>query len=121
MNTRRSAIASLLVLVGLSGCGDRDKIWTTTVTDDPASLVELRDAVVWLDSSANRALVVHADADQKLAMSAIPLGHRVISSTPSPDGSKLFVLSQGDPVRLTANDELPALTVIDPTAGTQVR
>jgi hypothetical protein len=42
----------------------------------------------------------------------------VTSSTTSPDGTHLFVLSAGDTPRVTTSDELPSLTMIDATTFT---
>lgn len=115
--TRHRISALPLALLGLgsllvSACGGRAAAWDTPVSG-PVSVGALRNAAVLIDGSLNRALVARASADQVLTTTAVPMGKRIASTTTSVDRTQVFVLSQGDQVRLGPNDEGPALTVID--------
>jgi hypothetical protein len=79
----------------------------------PVTVEGLRNAAVVIDASLNRALVLRASADQLLAIDAVPIGKHVATTAASPDGSRVFVLSQGEPTRLSSRDEGPSLTVIE--------
>src|SRR6266851_6762300 len=94
-----------------SACGGRAAEW-----DTPAGVVTvggLRNAAVLVDENLNRALVVRASADQVLTTTSVPMGKRIALTTSSPDRNRVFVLSQGEQVRLGPNDEGPALTVLN--------
>jgi len=94
----------------LAACGDRSAEW-----DAPQSVLfkgELRDAVVLIDNSLNRGLVITAGSDQNLDFAVVPLGKRIASATTSPDRERMFIVSQGDEVLLRPTDEGPALTVL---------
>ena len=103
-------LASLLAAG--SGCGGRGAAWDTPVSG-AVTVGELAHAAVLIDSSLNRALVVHALADQTLTTTAVPVGKRIALTATSPTRDRVFVLSQGDEVRLGPNDEGPALTVFE--------
>jgi hypothetical protein len=95
----------------LAACGDRSAEW-----DAPQSVLfkgELRDAVVLIDNSLNRGLVITAGSDQNLDFAVVPLGKRIASATTSPDRERMFIVSQGDEVLLRPTDEGPALTVLE--------
>ncbi len=106
--------AAFLALGSLLGaaCGGRAAGWDTPVSSS-VTVGALRNAAVLIDDNLNRALVVRASADQTLTTTAVPMGKRIATTTTSPDRKRVFVLSQGDEVRLGPNDEGPALTVID--------
>jgi WD40 repeat protein len=94
------------------GCGGRPAEWDTPVSS-PVQVGSLRNAAVLIDSSLNRALVVQAVAEQNLVTTVVPVGKRIALTATSPDRKKVFVLSQGEEVRLRPTDEEPALTVFD--------
>jgi hypothetical protein len=114
MSIRTSQIAGAcaLSLAVASGCGDRAASWDAPVTS-PVAVEGLRNAAVLLDGSLNRALVLRAGADQVLSIDAVPVGKHIATAAASPDGSRVFVLSQGEPTRLSSRDEGPSLTVIE--------
>ncbi|MGH7269954.1 MAG: hypothetical protein ACREJ3_05945, partial [Polyangiaceae bacterium] len=66
-----------------------------------------------MDDVDHRVVIVTAQPGQAVATTSFPVGHNVVSATPSLDGTHLFILSSGDQPQLTASDESPALTVID--------
>jgi hypothetical protein len=106
-------LMSFLALGALAaGCGSRDAAWDTPVASS-IDVGQLRNAAVLVDSGLNRGLVVKATADQTIVTTAVPLGKRIALTATAPDRSRVFVLSQGEEVRLRPNDEGPALTVID--------
>jgi hypothetical protein len=105
------ALTTASALASISGCGERAPAW-----DAPIGAIQvqgLRNAAILLDGNLNRALVLRAGVDQQLTIDAVPIGKHVATTAASPDGSRVFVLSQGEPTRLSAADEGPSLTVID--------
>jgi hypothetical protein len=94
------------------GCGDRAEAWTKPV-NKPVAAYGLKSSVALIDTGAERALVLTAWADQIMKTQSVPLGRRISASATSPDGGRLFVLSQGDPDRSNADYQPPALTVVE--------
>jgi hypothetical protein len=110
---RPSRILGAIVLTGgLAACGSRPSYWDTPVVGT-ASTYGLANGVALVDDADHRVVVLTALADQQLARRAFSVGHHVVSTTTSPDGARLFVLSTGDWPRRKINDESPSLTVID--------
>ena len=103
----------------LNACGDRAAEWDST----PQLLYmgRLRDAVVLVDTTLHRGLIMKAGAEQRLDFTAVRLGKRIVSTTTSADRERAFVLSQGDEVRLRASDEGPALSVLEAGHAEQVK
>jgi hypothetical protein len=97
--------------LALAACGGRAAEWDAPV--GAVSVGQLRNAAVLVDQNLNRALIARASADQTLTTTAVPVGKRVALTASSPDRNRVFVISQGDPVRLGPNDEAPALTVFE--------
>jgi hypothetical protein len=96
----------------LAGCGGRAAEWDTPVSSS-ITVGGLRNAAVFMDENLNRALVIQATAEQNLVTTAVPVGKRIALTATSRDRQKVFVLSQGEEVRLRPTDEEPALTVFD--------
>ena len=114
---RRGACVALLG--GLAaGCGEREAVWDTSLGNAP--ILALRGAAVVVDDSAERALVLQAEADLSLSASSVPLGRNIPTggAAVTPDQDRLVVLSRGDVPRRTAKDQGPALHVLggDPPA-----
>jgi hypothetical protein len=107
----KRAVAFAPALASMVGCGERAPAWDAPIGAVPVH--GLRNAAVLLDGNLNRALVLRAGADQQLAIDAVPVGKHIANAAASPDGSRVFVLSQGEPTRLSAADEGPSLTVIE--------
>jgi len=110
MSMRRSFAVALWCLA--VGCGGRGAQWDTPVAA-PVTPLGLRNAAALIDTNLKRAVVLRAGADQGLSIDAVPLGKNIVSTATSPDGSRIFVLSQGETTRLSAADEGPSLTVIE--------
>ncbi|MCS6899809.1 MAG: hypothetical protein RMJ98_09205, partial [Myxococcales bacterium] len=106
-------VAFAVILGGLAiGCGERDPVWDTFLGDAP--ILALRDAAVVVDGTAERALVLQAEADLTLSASSIPLGRNIPvgGAAVTTDQGRLVVLSRGDVPRRTAKDQGPALHVL---------
>lgn len=97
-------------LVG-SACGDRDEVWE----DAPSSTTVqgLTDAVVFVDDAAHRLLVVKPLADGAVERRSYPLGERVVATQVSADRRRLVLLTAGEQPRKKADDEKPALFVLE--------
>jgi hypothetical protein len=102
---------SLLLL----GCGGRPASWDAPFT--ATSAVGLDNAVIVMDPTLDRALVLRSPATLALEESEIPVGQTVVKAQASPDGKRLFVLSRGVWPRKNPSDERPRLTLVetDPT------
>jgi hypothetical protein len=94
------------------GCGGRSAVWDAEVPGS-VEIEGLRNATVLVDGTLNRALVLRAGVDQTLSFDAAPIGKNVALHAAAADGSRVFVLSQGDPTRLSAADEGPSLSVFE--------
>jgi len=110
MSMRNSYVVALCALA--TGCGGRGAQWDTPV-GAPVTALGLRNGAVLVDANLNRAVILRAGADQTLAIDTAPLGKNIASAVASSDGSRIFVLSQGVPTRLSSADEGPSLTVIE--------
>src|SRR4051812_17160944 len=101
--------AALLGLGSLlaAACGGRGSQWDTPVSG-VVRVGARRSGGVLVDEPLTRALVVQASADQTLTTTAVPMGKRIALTATSPDRQRVFVLSQGEEVRLRPNDEGPA-------------
>jgi hypothetical protein len=88
------AAAGVAVACGAAGCGDRNPLW-----DQEAIRIEpfgLTDAVAVADPTADRVLLLTADAERKLGVTTVRTQRGVRTVRPAPDRSKLFVVSIGD-------------------------
>lgn len=108
----KRAFTTLLVTSCLLGCGDRPSAWDAEV-ELPLKSAGLEGSVAVLDSSLDRVLMLTAHADHGLVTSALPVGKSPATMQASPDGGKLFVISDGIQPRRSPDDELPSLTLID--------
>lgn len=117
---RRShlSLGALTALLGLA-CGEQAPVWTQPLPGD-APLLALQSAAVVIDATAERALVLQAEADLSLSTSSAPLGRNIPPSgvAVTPDRSQVVVLSRGDVPRRTPRDQGPALHLLggDPPA-----
>jgi hypothetical protein len=100
-------LCSLLLL----GCGSRPEAWDASFT--PSAPVGLDNAVVVMDTTLARALVLTSPGALELREDVLPVGQHVVKAQASPDGKRLFVLSRGIWPRRNASDEHPRLTVIE--------
>ncbi|MBK7585121.1 MAG: hypothetical protein IPI67_33645 [Myxococcales bacterium] len=107
---------SVVLLVGLAGCGDRPAEW-----DDRAKLplqsAGLTGSVAVVDASLDRVLMFTASSDRSLSSTPLRVGKNIVATEVSRDQASFFVLSAGVQPRLNPDDERPTLTVID--AGTE--
>lgn len=95
----------------LFGCGGRPEAWDASFT--PSAPVGLDNAVVVMDTTLARALVLTSPGALELREDVLPVGQHVVKAQASPDGKRLFVLSRGVWPRRNASDEHPRLTVIE--------
>jgi hypothetical protein len=104
-------LCSLLLL----GCGSRPTSWDAAFT--PTDPVGLDNAVVVMDPTLDRALVLTSPGALTLEEHSLAVGQHVVKAQASPDGKRLFVLSRGVWPRRNPDDERPRLTLIetDPT------
>ncbi len=118
MKRRRAQGGRLLWLLGglLAGCGGRDAFWSQPIASQPLAF-DLRTEVAVVDSPAHRVLLLSAGPDQSLTTTPVNVGVNILNAVPSPDGTRLYVVSAGHRATLgdPAPDESPSLTVIDET------
>ena len=112
MTERHNILGGIALVCALSACGSRPSYWDTGVSGT-ASSYGLNNGVALVDDPDHRVVMLTAQADQQLTTLSRPIGHNVASTSTSPDGSHLFVLSTGDWPRRTTSDEKPTLSVID--------
>jgi hypothetical protein len=113
-NGRARLLASLALLGAAgAGCGGRPHDWMQPA--NTSATFGLRDAVAIVDDPTDRVVLLTAGADQTLTPTEIPVGRNILNAAALPDGSKLFVVSEGHRAQLgdTEKDESPSLTVIN--------
>jgi hypothetical protein len=113
-------IAGAVVLIAL-GCTDgRSPIWSQPPGRPQA--IGLSRSVALIDAPARRVVALGADGSGGLSLRSTPTARGVVAAAPAPDGSKLYLLTEGhraalgDPIpdekpRLTAYDDGPAARV----------
>src|SRR3954471_17724833 len=102
-----SSLPALLLGFGslfMGACGGRAAEWDTPVSGT-VTVGALKNGAVLIDQGLNRALIVQATADQNLTTTAVPMGKRIALTTTSADRERVFVLSQGEAIRLRPTDE----------------
>jgi hypothetical protein len=109
--SRLSIAPALAALFLLCACGSRNGYWDYPVAN--ATSYGLKNGVALVDDADHRVMMVTALDDQQVQTRTFAIGHNAASTTTSPDGTHLFVLSTGDWPRRTSKDEFPSLTVID--------
>jgi hypothetical protein len=110
---RLSTLCGIGLAASLAGgCGSRSPYWDTSVDTSPSNFYPLAGGVALVDPAANRVVLLTGAADEQLSTPALPIGHNYASAATSPDGSALFVLSNGDWPRRSESDELPSLSII---------
>lgn len=105
------------------GCTDgRSEVWS-----EPPSHVQaigLLQSVALIDTAARRVVALSAGANGELTQRSAPTGRGVVAAAPSPDGTKLYLLTAGHRATLgdSIPDEKPRLTVYDdgPAEPTQI-
>ncbi len=105
-----------LLFVLAAGCGSRDPHWDTPIaasTYVAPKTVGLSGCVAVVDDNERRVMLLTPRMDQELDRSFVAVGRKVQSALPSPDLSRLFVLSAGDIPRRSERDERASLTVIE--------
>ncbi len=115
MNQRRLRGWLLGVCCALAaGCGGRDAFWSGPIASQPLAF-DLRTQVAIVDSPAHRVLLLSAGPDQSLTTTPVTVGVNILTALPSPDGTRLYVVSAGHRARLgdPEPDQPPSLTVID--------
>jgi hypothetical protein len=118
----RAIAPGLLALVasaGLDGgCGGRPDYWSRPIDSSPPAF-GLPGAVALVDAEATRVVLLTPGPNQSLTSTSIPVGPDILNAVPSPDGSKLFVVSAGHRAGIgdAQPDESPSLTVIDPSSS----
>jgi hypothetical protein len=112
MSATRTLLAGLGVACAIGACGGRPSYWDTTVSGTAASY-GLTNGVALVDDPDHRVVILTALSGQDLATRSFSVGHNVATTTTSPDGNRLFLLSTGDWPRRTNHDDPPSLTVID--------
>jgi hypothetical protein len=95
----------------LLSCGGRSTTWDSSFT--PTEAVGLDNAVVVMDPTLDRALVLTSPGALALKEDGVPVGTNVVKAVASPDGKRLLVLSRGVSPRRNADDERPRLTLIE--------
>ena len=114
ISSTKVVLGALAVACTLGGCGSRSSYWDQPV-DTSVKSYGLANGVALVDDAAHRVVIVGAQADHTPMKVSLSIGHSVTTVATSPDGTKLFVLSQGDWPLETASDQHPSLTVIDAT------
>lgn len=98
----------------LAGCGQRDEVWDATPYEgEPVTVHGLRGAAAIIDTPADRVIFASPETVDTLALTQAPIDHGYAASTPTSDGDKLVVLTRGDVPRRRAEDQGPALSLID--------
>jgi hypothetical protein len=109
---RSGVLTAALLAVG---CSDRSDAWSKPV-NKPVEKHGLNNSIALIDSAGERAVMLTAWADDTIKTTSVPVGRRIVATAPSNDGSRLFVLSQGDQGQVGAGAQPPALTVIESTS-----
>ena len=107
----RVALCAIGLVAG-SACHQRSEAWNQSPSQ-PLTAFGLASATIVLDDPTHRAVALLPRADERLDLTALPVGHQVLAATASPDRSRLFVLSAGDAPRRSGQDQYPSLTVVD--------
>ncbi|MCA9632916.1 MAG: hypothetical protein KC766_34930 [Myxococcales bacterium] len=96
-------------------CGGRDAKWDADLQDDdyPPQAVGLTGSVAVYDRPLDRVLMLTSGGNLDLAGKSIAVGKNVATMKPSTDHDRLYVLSRGVQPRVSPDDELPSLTVIE--------
>ena len=116
MNACRSTILGLAAACAVGACGGRPSYWDQSVPTPPQSF-GLANAVVIIDDSDHRAVILTVDSTLDVKRATVPIGHHFLNAATSADGTTLYVLSAGDWPRQTTDDQFPALTrlSVDPS------
>jgi hypothetical protein len=106
----------------LAGCDERSELWNRPTAR--AEAYGLTDAVAVADPDAERVVLLTTDAERGVHTSYVPVQRGVRVVRPAPDGSKLFLTSEGDgegrpPEGRAAQGA--ALEVVTRNAGAAVR
>ena len=107
------------VLCAAIACGGHASNWSASPPSPPPTF-GLASSVAIVDDPTHRVVTLSARADQVLQVSALPVGHHVLSSVASPDLARLLVLSAGDAPRRSDADQFPSLTVLDTSGASPV-
>jgi dipeptidyl aminopeptidase/acylaminoacyl peptidase len=121
--TLRTAILtglSGLLLLTTTGCGDwihgdRPSSWDTP--PEVRHRIGLSGSFALLDESLNAVHLIQVDGSSELKQTRRGTGKSVVNAKASPDGDRLFVLTEGDQPRRKSTDERPALWVYDGTGS----
>ena len=111
-----------LALIAL-GCTDgRSQIWSQAPGRPQA--IGLSRSIALIDAPARRVVGLSADGSGGLSLRSTPTARGVAAAVPAPDGSKLYVLTEGHRAALgdSIPDEKPQLTAYDdgPAAPIQI-
>ncbi len=105
----------LLCLAAACGCGGRPDGWNALPSVHHA--VGLQSSFVLIDDSVHVASFFVSGPALELTASRQPAGVGTLAALPSPDGRKLYVLTQGVQPRRRSTDERPGLWVYDGTGS----
>ncbi len=125
MTTRLTLFAGAASLLFLAGCGDlmddirgdRPDSWDTP--PDVRYDIGLEGSFALVDESLHAVHLVSVDDELGLPQARRATGKNVVNAMSSPNGDRLFVLTEGDQPRRKSTDERPALWMYDGSgAGT---
>ena len=117
MSNRKASLGALcgLSMVVAIGCGDRPESWDTEPVVERR--VGLQGSFALIDESMDAVHLIEVDNESALQQHRRATGKNVVNAKRSPDGDRLFVLSEGDQPRRKSTDERPALWVYDGTGS----
>lgn len=123
MNTKglkaKYGLGASLTLCALlnSACAERKELWSEAVSNTPVVAKGLSGSAAVIDYNAQRALLFPVEANLELSPMAIGIGRGFAAAEKTSDSERLLILCRGDVPRRSADDQGPALYVIE--GGTQ--
>lgn len=111
----RGALALCALFAG--ACAERGDLWSEPVSTQPAVAKGLTGAAAIVDYNAQRAILFPVESNLELSPVALGIGRSFAAAEKTPDNDRLLVLCRGDVPRRSADDQGPALYVLE--GGTQ--
>lgn len=105
---------SLCALQGIA-CAERTELWSEPASVNPVIAKGLSGAAAVVDYNAQRALMFPVEGNLELAPVALGIGRGFATAEKTSDSERLLVLCRGDVPRRKAEDQNPALYVLEGT------